>query len=182
MISTKKLTKCSSTDIAVRSTLSSISTELSNFICRRTCAQFILEMSWLFGELMISIWKDAVKVSTRNLDQCLTFWFLARYHNKKEQLREEVSHVENQESDKTFEGHENVAFSGQRKKLWDLMEQPQSSFAAKILAIVSVLFIVLSTVALSMNTMKEFQNLAELNHIESICIGQFFRFSSVQIS
>lgn len=55
------------------------------------------------------------------------------------------------------------------------MEQPQSSFAAKILAIVSVLFIVLSTVALSMNTMKEFQNLAELNHIESICIGELYR-------
>jgi len=52
------------------------------------------------------------------------------------------------------------------------MEQPQSSFAAKILAIISVLFIILSTVALSMNTMKEFQNLAHLNHIESICIGK----------
>ncbi|CBY31731.1 unnamed protein product [Oikopleura dioica] len=96
-----------------------------------------------------------------------------RYHNKKEQIREELNHVEKNESDKTFEGHENVAFSQQRKKLWDLMEQPQSSFAAKILAIISVLFIILSTVALSMNTMKEFQNLAHLNHIESICIAWF---------
>ncbi|CBY10308.1 unnamed protein product [Oikopleura dioica] len=91
-----------------------------------------------------------------------------RYHQRKEQIVDEKRREEAAlgDGDDEFEG---VTFCvARRKKMWDLLEKPNSSFSAKILAIISVLFIVLSTIALSLNTMPDFKDKAELNHIESV--------------
>jgi len=96
-----------------------------------------------------------------------------RYHQRKEQIVDEKRREEAAlgDGDDEFEG---VTFCvARRKKMWDLLEKPNSSFSAKILAIISVLFIVLSTIALSLNTMPDFKDKAELNHIESVCIAWF---------
>ena len=52
-------------------------------------------------------------------------------------------------------GYKAMFLGGFRKILWDLMENPYSSLSAKAFAVFSSLFVLISIVAMTMNTVKE---------------------------
>ena len=102
----------------------------------------------------------------------------ARYHIKKEQVLEELKKENEAQEDDTGLEFEGMWMGHHRKRMWDLLEKPNSSLAAKVLAIVSVSFIVISTVTLTLTTLETFKGPAmspnnTLTHIESICIAWF---------
>ena len=69
-----------------------------------------------------------------------------------------------------------------QKFLWDLLEKPDTSGAAKAMSSISMLFVVISTIGMILNTMPAFQHTdlagkpidnPELALVESVCISWF---------
>lgn len=69
-------------------------------------------------------------------------------------MRSCVLQVEMEENEALFHG---MAFGPTRRKIWNLMEKPFSSIAAKLMAVASSIFVLVSLVAMTLNTVKEMQ-------------------------
>lgn len=63
--------------------------------------------------------------------------------------------METEENEASFEG---LNFGPARRQLWNLMEKPFSSSAAKLMALASSMFVLVSLVAMTLSTVEEMQD------------------------
>ncbi|KAG1652351.1 Potassium voltage-gated channel protein Shab [Nymphon striatum] len=105
-----------------------------------------------------------------------------RYHQRREhvveEMRKEAESLKQRDEDEDFG---NGYFAPSKKFLWDLLEKPTTSIAARVVAVISILFIILSTIALTLNTIPDLQgeikapdkDYEELATVEAVCITWF---------
>ena len=69
-----------------------------------------------------------------------------------------------------------------QKVIWDLMEHPESSCTANMVSYISMMFVIVSTIGMCLNTMPglkvvdqnaELQNNPMLERVEAVCIAWF---------
>jgi len=104
-----------------------------------------------------------------------------KYHQRKEhvheEMRKEAESLKNQEEEEWGDGK----CAKYQKLLWDLLEKPTTSVAARVVAVISISFIVLSTVALTLNTIPSIASFEDgrqvdnpkLAMVEAVCITWF---------
>ncbi|CAG0915971.1 unnamed protein product [Notodromas monacha] len=105
-----------------------------------------------------------------------------KYHQRKEHLHEEMRKEMESLRQRDEEEFGEGKCAHYQKFLWDLLEKPTTSLAARVVAVVSILFIVLATFALVLNTIPDLQEVgangepkdnAYLGRIEAVCIAWF---------
>ncbi|KAM6183740.1 potassium voltage-gated channel subfamily V member 2 [Erethizon dorsatum] len=129
----------------------------------------------------LGYWGVRLKYTPR----CCRICFEERRDELSEQLkiqRELRAQAQAEEAEELFL---DMRFYGpQRRRLWNLMEKPFSSVAAKAMGVASNLFVLISVVALALNTVEEMQHQAEqgtgggdprpiLEHVEMLCVAFF---------
>ncbi|XP_037350025.1 potassium voltage-gated channel subfamily V member 2 [Talpa occidentalis] len=121
-------------------------------------------------------------VRLRCTPRCCRICFEERREELSEQLtiqRELRAQAQAEVADELFR---DLRFFGpQRRCLWNLLEKPFSSVAAKVIGVVSSLFVLISVVALALSTVEEMQRPAGqgagprplLEHVERACMAFF---------
>ena len=126
----------------------------------------------------INYWGVRIKSTHR----CCRISFEERQDELNEQLkiqRELEAEVETEEHEELFE---EMAFGNTRRRIWNLMEMPFSSITAKLMALASSFFVLVSLVALTLSTVEEMQYTTPtrqlsghsyVEHVETFCIAFF---------
>lgn len=136
----------------------------------------------LSDELCVMAFKDDLdywEIEDYNLDSCCQQRYHQRRDNVFEEMRKELESLK--EHDEELFGTSKL--QRYQKFVWDLLEKPQTSLAARVVAFVSITFIILSTVSLTLNTIPSIQEIDEktghvgdnqkLATIEAVCITWF---------
>lgn len=121
-------------------------------------------------------------VRIKNTHRCCRISFEERQDELNEQLkiqRELEAEVETEEHEDLFQ---DMAFGHTRFIIWNMMEKPFSSVTAKLMAVASSFFVLVSLVAMTLNTVEEMQyttTAGQLSgktyceYVETLCIAFF---------
>uniref|UniRef100_G3UMM9 Potassium voltage-gated channel subfamily V member 2 n=1 Tax=Loxodonta africana TaxID=9785 RepID=G3UMM9_LOXAF len=120
----------------------------------------------------LGYWGVRLKYTPR----CCRISFEERRDELAEQLKIQHELRAQAQAEEAEELFSHMRFYGpQRRRLWNLLEKPFSSVAAKTIGVASSLFVLISVVALALNTVEEMRSEARplLEHVEMLCIAFF---------
>uniref|UniRef100_A0A3Q2Z8V5 Potassium voltage-gated channel modifier subfamily V member 2 n=1 Tax=Hippocampus comes TaxID=109280 RepID=A0A3Q2Z8V5_HIPCM len=120
-------------------------------------------------------------VRIKNSHRCCRISFEERQDELTEQLKiqKQLMMVAMEEDEALYK---NMIFGRTRWKIWNMMEKPFSSIAAKLMAVASSVFVLISLVAMTLNTVEEMQYETPSGHlsgrfygehVETFCIAFF---------
>eukprot|EP00095_Tigriopus_kingsejongensis_P008004 maker-scaffold269_size230758-snap-gene-1.29 protein:Tk08004 transcript:maker-scaffold269_size230758-snap-gene-1.29-mRNA-1 annotation:"voltage-gated channel " len=105
-----------------------------------------------------------------------------KYNTRKEYVVDEMKKEAANISKEVEEDFGDGKFAKYQKCLWDLIEKPHTSTAAKVISVISIAFVVVSTVGMTLNTIPSIQHRSpegepidnpKLALIEAVCISWF---------
>ncbi|XP_026168391.1 potassium voltage-gated channel subfamily V member 2 [Mastacembelus armatus] len=116
----------------------------------------------------------------RDAPRCCRIKFEEKLDDIRDQLKVNQELLDEIKPHQDDEGYKTMFLGGYRKALWDLMENPYSSMSAKAFAVFSSLFVLISIVAMTLNTVKELRQytLAGKTYMEWIEICSILFFTS----
>ncbi|XP_078524385.1 potassium voltage-gated channel subfamily V member 2-like [Lissotriton helveticus] len=136
---------------------------------------------WIMDDLCPTNFVEEIEYWGLNLsysEKCCRTLFMEHQDELKEYLK-----VQKELQDELEPLHQEEHFEGQwmgefRKKIWNLLEDPYSSVPAKMIAILSSVFVLVSIVAMCLSTVEELQNLningkACMEQVELVCVVFF---------
>ncbi|KAM6920779.1 potassium voltage-gated channel subfamily V member 2 [Lycodopsis pacificus] len=126
-------------------------------------------------EQEMSFWGLKLKDTPR----CCRILFEEKVDDIRDQLKVNQELIDEIKPHQDDEGYKAMFLGGFRKILWDLMENPYSSLSAKAFAVFSSLFVLISIVAMTMNTVNELRQykLAGKTYMEWIEISSILFFT-----
>ncbi|XP_066566980.1 potassium voltage-gated channel subfamily V member 2 [Amia ocellicauda] len=121
-------------------------------------------------------------VRIKNTHRCCRISFEERQDELNEQLKVQRELQAEVEMEENMELFRDMALGHLRRRIWNLMEKPFSSITAKLMAVASSFFVLVSLVAMTLNTVEEMQykthtgqlsGKSYMEYMETFCIAFF---------